>query len=524
MFTLSPHLWIPQARGIMGTIDALNRDKVVCLYSPTGGGKTSQAIELFLWAKSNFVGGAFYVNRKLLVGQTADRFRKAGLRFGIRAADYEDQYDFSAPFQVCSADTERSRVYGPKKYWDLHDVGPGGVVVIDEAHIQKSDTIRQIIDDYKARGAKIVLLTATPIGLSTWADELVVSGKMQEYWACNALVRASVFSPDQPDLAKIKRNATGEYILGEKKRQIYTQSIVGNVIANWRTHNPDARPTLLYAPGVAESVWFCEQFRNKGVNFCHVDATDAVVDGKRIKLTRPVWEEIAKRYKNGEIKGICSRMKLREGIDFPFTFHAILATPIGSLASYIQTCGRVLRYSPETPDRVVITDHGGNYHRHGSPNDNRDWHGIWDLPESVVSELHTKSIKDGETPEPIRCPKCGGERKSGNKCPHCGFTHEKSKRLVVMEDGRMVEREGRLVRSRKVRLERDTAKKWEKLYWGFKKKKIEKSFDQMYAYFQHQYHYAPPRDLPLMPIKSNDWSRKVYKAEMNTLHGAKQPA
>lgn len=514
-FSLPSHLWAPQRRGVELTINALSRGKSVCLYSPTGGGKTEQAIQLFKWAEHHGLGGSFYVNRKLLVGQTADRFDKAGLYYGIRAADYDDRYDPSAPFQVCSADTERARVY-KRPTWGLH---PAKLVVVDEAHIQKSDTMWQILQDYRAMGAMTVLLTATPVGLHDWADELVVSGKLAEYRACKALVPAVVKSIEMPDLRKVKRSTTGEYVLDGEKKKIFTQHIVGNVIDRWKLYNPDARPTMLYAPGKAESVWLTQQFTDLGVNWCHVDATDAVVDGKRVKLTRKLWEEILERYRDNDIKGLSSRFKLREGIDVPGTYHCILATPIGSLASFIQTVGRVLRYSPDTPDSVLVTDHGGNYWRHGSPNDDRPWKVWWNLSEHTISEWHQNQIKEGVAPEPIRCPKCEGERKSGSKCPHCGFEHQKSQRQIKMEDGRMVTIDGNLVKPTRRERRSNTQELWSKMFWGFRKKKVEKNFNEMEAFFMHQYHYRPPRDLEFMPAKFEDWSRKIHKVKLDDLQG-----
>lgn len=520
MYTPSPDLWVPQRRGFDLVTEALARVPRVCLQGPTGSGKTRLAAELFKWAQYCGVGGNFYVNRTLLLGQTANAMNAQGIRCGVRAAGWEDEYRFDAPFQVTSIDTERSRVYA-KKTWNLHDVGNGGIVIVDEAHMQRSETMWQVMEDYKAAGANIVLLTATPVGLSEWADELVVSGRMQEYRECKALVPAVVKSIEQPDLSKVKRNVTGEYVIDGEKRRIYTQSIVGNVIDRWKRYNPDARPTMLYAPGKPESAWFAEQFQKIGVTWCHVDATDAIIDRKTAKLTRPLWLEILERYRAGDIKGLSSRFKLREGIDVPSTYHCILATPIGSLASYIQTVGRVLRYSPETPDHVLVTDHGGNYLRHGSPNHDRDWNSWWTLPEHAVSELHVNSIKDRKTPEPIRCPKCEGERTGGNKCPHCGYQHEKSRRHVIMEDGRMVEKDGEMIPPRRVVQRRDTADLWEKMFWGFRKKKLDRSFAQLAGYFAHVHGYTPPRDMRLMPIAAESWYRKVHEVPMEELHGWK---
>ena len=104
------------------------------------------------------------------------------------------------------------------------------------------------------------------------------------------------------------------------------------------------------------------------------------------------------------------------------------------------------------------------------------------------------------------------------KCPHCGFVHEKSKRHVIMEDGAMVEKDGHLVRPRYVKREPDTAQKWASMYWGYKNKKLEKTFKAMEGFFAYEYGYHPPRDLPFMPIATDDWCRPVYKVEMSRLH------
>lgn len=517
MFQFPERAWPPQRRGIERTIDALQRGKSVCLYSPTGGGKTFCGMTLMRWAASLGRDSCFYLNRRLLLGQTAQRFAAEGMHYGVRAANYEEQWDPTAPYQICSIDTERARCIKSEQ-WSLH---PAGLVIVDEAHLQRTDAMKQVLAAYREAGAWIVGLTATPIGLSEWYDELVISGTMSEYRACKALVPAVVKSIEQPDMSKVKRNATGEYILDGRKRRVYTQTIVGSVIDRWKLYNPDARPTMLYAPGVAESVWFTEKFSDLGVSWAHIDANDAVVDGIRTRLTRTLWDEILQRYREGDIKGLSSRFKLREGLDVPATFMAILATPIGSLASYIQTAGRVVRYSPETPDQVIITDHGANYWRHGSPNHDRPWDKWWSLSEYAVGEMHQAAIKDGATPEPIRCPKCEMERKGGSTCPGCGHTHEKSKRMVVMENGDLVDVEGNLIAPRQIRRKADTEELWKKLVFGYRKKRLEKSFDQLYGYFHHLHHYQPPRDLPLMPKSPEDWKRPVYAVDFRDLHSSK---
>jgi DNA repair protein RadD len=525
-FTLATHLWPPQRRGLEQTITMLDDGKDLCLYGPTGSGKTVQASELARWATYQGMGTCFYVNRKLLVSQTLDRFRAAGLDVAVRAAEYEDQYDPHAKVQICSADTERARVMGDKAVWNFHDAG---LVIVDESHIQKADTMQKIVAAHRAKGARIVLLTATPIGISHMVNDLVISGTMQEYRDCKALVLATVRSIEQPDMSKVKRNETGEFILDGQKKKIYTQSIIANVLDRWKRYNPDARPTMAYWPGKPESAWGTKQFTDIGVPFCHVDAVDAVLPewkvlagvrtlvARRTKLTRTLWQEILDKYRAGEITGLSSRFKLREGIDVPFTYHVILATPIGSMASFVQTVGRVLRYSPETPDGVIITDHGGNYWRHGSPNADRPWREWWTMSEGHISQMKERGIKEHGEKEPIRCPQCEGERLGGSKCPHCGFEHPKSQRHVRYEDGTMKVVDGPLIKPTRTQLRDTTADDWARMFWGFRKKKVGQTFAQMEAYFTHTHGYHPRRDVPFMPKNKETWVQVVHKVDFKDL-------
>ncbi len=863
MFTPAPELWLPQRRGLVDTIATLEAGKSVCLYAPTGGGKSKVASELMRWGLSENRLGIFYINRRLLIPQTAEAFDKAGLNYGIRAAGYDDCLDHFAPIQIASADTEASRVFSDSPSWEPH---PAKLVVIDEGHLMKTQVIRKVIDYYKSQGAYIVMLTATPVGLSKWVDCLVTSGKLQEYRDAGALVPAKVYCISMPDMAKVKRNLTGEFILDGKAKQVFTQTIVTDVIESYKDLNPNAEPTMLFAPGVAESIWFTEQFSDAGYRFCHIDANDYVLDGKRGALNRKAWAQIFDDFRDGKIQGLSCRFRLREGVNAPFAKHAIFATPIGSLASWIQAAGRVLRSAPGKTE-AIIQDHGGcldteaevltdigwvgwqgvsaaknvaaynretgsiswepilqvhhrelgpgeemyelknsrvdirvtgnhrllfqqrtadskgaavwpsqyklkridslvgkarmkmpisgcqdgdevalsddelsfigwwltdgtvagkragiaisqsehqpqlahlvkalqgcgfdyriyrtkagasasgytsrhaslrfaiprgnskakprrgwgrlaqyidkdfpvallnissrqfeillhaihlgdgakdrssgtykicsgnklfadrlqslavrrgwkcnisvsragrksdlytlnmqkrdstvffgtppsvrhlsiercpstpgeivwcvsnkletlivrrngkvaiignSYHRFGSPNHDQPWDRLWDLPERAASEYHRLSIADGSKPEPICCPSCKMERARGSKCPGCGFECDRSKRKVVMENGKMIEVDGPLMKPRRAVMKKDTEKKWEQLYWAFKNKGVDRSFNQMWAYFFQQFGYPPPRDMKLCPKDPDGWYRRPSQVPMNELIG-----
>jgi len=519
-YRLSPWLWEPQRHGIEQTIRLLREGRDVCLYGPTGSGKTTQAAELINWATYNGIPAAFYVNRRTLIAQSFDRFESMGMDVGVRAADYEDLDRPTAMVQVCSADTERQRVY-KKKVWSLHDAG---LVIIDEIHMNKSGTIRQIIRDYKEMGAHIVLLTATPLGISDLADELVISGTMQEYRDCKAIVMAAVYSITQPDMSKVKRNLTGEFIMDGQKKKVYTQSIIGDVYdVAWKQHNPDGRPTFLYAPGKAESAFTAKYFHDRGVPWAHIDCNEIWLDGKRYTRSRAAWDDLVGRFVDGTVRGISSRFVLREGVDVPCAYQAILATPIGNMTSYVQTVGRVLRYSEETPDEVVISDLGGNYWRHGSPNANRPWQRWWNMTEEQVSSQIERVRRETGEKEPIRCPECGLERPSGYKCPKCGYECKKGTRYIRMLDGEVKLVEGNLVKKVRTQRRSDTEKNWMKLFWAWRNSPNtrDKTMAQLEGFFAHKYHHHPPRDLPYVPKDPRDWHQRVSTVDFDLLNPAK---
>jgi superfamily II DNA or RNA helicase len=478
------------------------------------------AMELFRMADSLGVGGNFYVNRKLLIPQTLSQMQKIGLWSGVRAAEYDDLYQEDAPFQVTSCQSEDARCY-KSSTWDLHHVGDGGIVIVDEAHMQKSKVMKNILGWYRRQNARIILLTATPVAMGGWADELLVSASLREWRDAGALVMVQPTTVSQPDMRKVKRNATGEYVLDGEKKKVYMQSIVGDVVSSYEKSH-ETGPTMVYCPGVSESVWMVRKFRERGHRFIHVDATSAEIDGVRHSLTRELWAEIVEMVKAGEAAGLSSRFKLREGVDIPQATHCILATPIGSLASYLQIVGRVMRaYSCDgyTKTHAILQDHGGVYHSQGSPNQDRDWDSLWQMKEHAASSFHMDQLREGAVKESIRCPNCGAERAAGPKCWKCGFEHPLSERRIIEENGALRQVTGDIVpRTRRVR-RHDTAQLWTKMFYGYRNKKVEQSFAQMEAFFYRTHGYRPTRDLPFMPRHAIDWKAKVYEVPMEKLTG-----
>lgn len=122
------------------------------------------------------------------------------------------------------------------------------------------------------------------------------------------------------------------------------------------------RPTVAFAVSIDHSEHICEQFRAAGVRAEHLDGKTP--DDER--------RGILARLASGETQVVTSVGVLTEGWDCPVVSCAILARPTQSLGLYLQMVGRILRPAPGKSDALVI-DHSGMVHRHGFPDDEREW-------------------------------------------------------------------------------------------------------------------------------------------------------
>lgn len=493
--------WPHQIRGVEGVVNAIDAGETrIVETTPTGGGKTRIMQRLIEWAVAKHWKVVLYTNRKMLVEQVSNYLNNAGIRHGIRAAGHEPE--LLREVQVSSIQTEEARVYKSNR-WQLH---AANLVLIDECHNQTGDTAAKVMRDHIAVGGVCVGFTATPLGLGGLWEHLVVAGTPSELRACGALVPAMHFAPDEPDCSKIRRQKSGEFMYKDVKKVVMTSTIFGRVLDHWKKLNPDARPAILFAPGVPESIWFAEQFWAAGIRAAHIDGENVVVDGESFRSDRAARDQVIAEVRTGQIPVVCNRFVLREGVDIPELYHGILATPFGALTSYLQSVGRVLRAHPSM-QHVILQDHGGNAVRHGSANADRNWQ-LGQTNYSVLSDREER-LREKKEKEPIICPKCGAVRMTGAACVSCGHEHTTSSRMVVQTDGTLKEVLGDVYVERK-RVERnDTEYLWERMYWRAYHSKQGMTFRQAEGLFFYENHYWPPRNLPLMPQNPNHWGRKA---------------
>jgi hypothetical protein len=190
----------------------------------------------------------------------------------------------------------------------------------------------------------------------------------------------------------------------------------------------------------------------------------------------------------------------------------------------VQTCGRVIRKSEQTPDHVIIQDHGGNCYRqapYGSPNVDIDWHELYDMDDLEISQHISRKKKDDPDSVPAPCPKCGTLVKKGRRCPPapigCGEPIDQNNprklRFVVQESGKLVEWEGdgKTSAPRKVSTDSKEQKQWDRLFWAATNSKSPRgqNFNQLRASYLRAHGKYPPDSLNNMPKDPADLGRKV---------------
>lgn len=517
-------LWPHQARAIQEILSHIgNGVRRILLTSPTGGGKSRIVYELMRRMLTERQWKCVvYTNRKLLVEQLQRGLLDYGLSVGIRAATHPQNED--CPVQVSSIQTEDSRVYKRTGFlkWELH---PAQLVFIDEAHLQSGakpgSVAERVKEDHYKAGAVIIEVTATPLDMDRKAEVIVVAGTNSELRQCGALVPAIHYGPDEPDLRHIgiteieKTKDISEpqikRLMGrvdaEDKPNVKLQRLFGRVLEWFDKLNPDRKPSILFAPGVAESRWFAQEFTARGIPAAHIDGEEIWTPGSGdVKAEKASREELLEMSHDGSIRVLCNRFVLREGIDCPWLAHGIFATAFGSLQSYLQSGGRLLR-SHAGLENVTIQDHGGNWWRHGSLNADRQW--PLGCTSRMVAGVREDGLREKTVKEPMRCPKCSAIMLS-LRCV-CGFTLDPRAKMrpVVQENGSLIMMEGDIFKERNREMRDDTMAKWAQAFGRARNSKKKMTFRQAIGLFYQDHGYFPPEDIQYMPKNKLDQWRRV---------------
>ncbi len=331
---------------------------------PTGGGKTVVGAMVVEGALAKGRRVLWLAHRRELVDQAAARLPGAvGVLMAGRPAR-------SAPTQVASIDTIADRTELP----------PADLVVYDEAHHVVAATSRDLLARYP--NAWLLGLTATPsrsdgTALGDVFEALVSGPTVRDLIGEGHLVEADVIGPASED-----------------------DTLAADPVDAWRRY-AGGRPGFMFAKTIAASKGYVSALALAGVPAAHVDGSTA-------KRTR---DAAIAAFRAGTIDVLSSVGVFTEGVDLPRAAVCMLARGCEHEGTYLQMVGRVLRPAPGK-SRALIVDLVGAVHRHGLPDDEREW------------SLTGAPIRDKEKATPLtQCPKCGAVWRAGKTrtCARCSW-------------------------------------------------------------------------------------------------------
>lgn len=436
-----------------------DRDVPTVVQAVTGSGKTRAFLEIARVWRDMRRSVLILTHRKAIFEQLEDVMNSQRMHFGKIADGHIPNR--GSMMQLAMAKTLAIEISkGRQHNFDL--------VIVDEAHVQVNGQTLRMLQGMVERGSYVVGFTATPIGVGHFYERLIVGCDSKEGRRSGAIIPAVCYNVQEPDrrfVKKVRVKDTDDAPTELSNGMEYLQQIVGRVFDHWLQVNPDRKPTVAFAPGVAESLWLAQQFEKKGVAACHMDGERTYFRGQTYS-TDSVRGEYLDMIRDSEIELTSNRFVLREGVDAPNIYCCLLCTRFSAESAYLQAVGRVLR-SHHTMHEVIICDHGGNFSEFGSPNAVRQW-SLNDTNESRAYLRHQAKREDRE-PEMITCPRCSTPRYTGNACKSCGYIHSGLSRPIVQRDGTLIRVDHRQHAPRK-KATGDVAKNmWIRSFYGAEK-------------------------------------------------------
>lgn len=412
-----------QAKVVDETRAALGQFQSVLVRAPCRFGKTVVAAFMAQRSVSMRRKVIFACHRDAILNQISNTLDRFEVKHGLIASGRA--YNPFALAHVASADTLRNR---------LHELKDCRLLVVDEGHLWHSRTRKLIIDAAKDAGAKIVILTATPIRLdgkplSDIADHMVLGPTEAELIERGSLARYRVFAPVSADLSGL-HSRMGDYVVAEVAERLDKPSIVGDAPATWLKYANGLR-TVVYAINRAHGKHVLEAYQAAGIRSAYIDGETPKAEQLRI----------ANALADGDIHVLVSVELLSTGFDLgslvgrDVTIQCVqLLRPTKSLQLAIQM---MMRCMTAWDGESIILDHvnmilnrDGTVN-HGFPDDER----AWSLDGSATRK------QEGVTAFTTwLCESCfASVRSSKPVCPYCATGHTVKERQIHTEEGDLQE-------------------------------------------------------------------------------------
>lgn len=379
-------------------IDEVRREfkqgiKRPCIVAPCGSGKTVIMAWMANQSAHNGKQVWFLVHRQELIDQSVATFYQMGIRVGIIGSGMGS----NERIQIGSIFTAARR---------LKTLVPPDLIIFDEAHHSVANTWKNILKAYP--NAWCIGLTATPVrlngsGLGEAFQSLVMGPSVIDLIEQGNLARYRYFAPEvKANLADLRMDK-GDYQKAELAMRMDKAEIIGDALTFYQERIPNKR-AVVYCAGIEHSQHVAAMFSAAGIPAAHIDGKTKDAERRRI----------IESFRNDEIKILSNVDLISEGFDVPSMEAVIMLRPTASTGLYIQQAMRPMRPDRNNPEKIAyIIDHVGNVHRHGMPDEERQW--------SLEAKLKRRAGA-----APIRqCPKCYAVQPAAQRvCSACGHVFE----------------------------------------------------------------------------------------------------
>lgn len=362
------------------------------LVAPTGMGKTVIVAEILRGVAERGRRAIVLVHRRELITQTAHKLTLAGVPYGIIAAGTSPS---DHAIQIASVQTLVRRL-------DRIPTPPD-LLVIDEAHHATAGSWKRVMDHWP--DAPRLGVTATPVrldgrGLSAVFDRLVLGPSVANLIFTGHLCPARIYAPPQvADLSAVRRRA-GDFATDQAANAMDRPTVTGDAIVHYQRIAANQR-AIVFCCSVQHAEHVAASFNAAGIAAATLLGHMPVADR----------DATVARFDAGAVQVLVTVDVVSEGFDIPAAGCAILLRPTQSLGLYLQQVGRVLRPAPGKTHAVIL-DHVGNVHRHGWPDDPREW---------SLEGVQRRSAAGGTAAPSVRtCPQCFAAFKPQPVCPLCG--------------------------------------------------------------------------------------------------------
>lgn len=327
-----------QETTVSGITDALSRKcQSVLAGLFTGAGKTVCFVEA-----GNRIQGRVLIIAPLreLVWQAANKVREVTmLDPELEMAEFRSSEDewWSPKFVVaCKQTLIRGRY---KKFSDIQ------LVIVDEAHMQFSESCLEMFRWFNEQGAMVAGFTATPFRMSGEAlmdyyQESLCNYDLQwaiaNGWSVPPVCRIS--RVQSLDMSNIKVSGD-DFNQADLQKEIEKEANLHRIALI--TKEEMEGPTVVFTPSVASA---------KGV--CHYLNNNYGIPSVYVYGTQPEEErtDALRRFKAGEARVLVNCQVVAVGFDHPPTATLILGRPTRSRSFWLQCVGRATRPLPGTVD------------------------------------------------------------------------------------------------------------------------------------------------------------------------------